>query len=342
MSVNAGEGRSTRPGLREETACALCGQHRYTTIATRDRDGRPLTTVMCDLCGLVWTNPRPSDEDVDRYYARDYRADYARRRAPSVRKVLRGLLGAEERREALGSLLAPGARVLDVGCGAGELVFLLRRRGIEAAGIEPGEEFADFSRRVLGIPIQTATVETALVEPGSQHLITMFHMLEHVADPRRVLATVRGWLRQGGRLVVEVPNVESRAQAPAHRFHFAHLYNFNAATLKALGDSVGLTPIRSFESPDGGNVTAVFERADGQPHVVAALPENVTRTGQALAGHTTARHYLSATPYRRVVGRLVRRLQEDRLLWRLPTMEACLEWATAGPLLARNRSPRLH
>ena len=87
------------------------------------------------------------------------------------------MLGAEDRRRALTALLRPGARVLDVGCGAGEFVFLLREGAVEAAGIEPGEAYADFSRRVLGIPIQTATVDTAVVQPDSQDVITMFHML---------------------------------------------------------------------------------------------------------------------------------------------------------------------
>ena len=164
---------------------------------------------MCDSCGLVWTNPRPSDEEIDRYYARHYRLDYARQLAPSPRKLLRGFFGAEERRQALAHLLSTGTRVLDVGCGAGEFVFLLRQHGLEATGIEPGEEFAEVSRIALRVPIQTATVDAATVAPRSQDVVTMFHMLEHVADPRHVLAAVRSWLREAGTLVVEVPNVVS-------------------------------------------------------------------------------------------------------------------------------------
>jgi 2-polyprenyl-3-methyl-5-hydroxy-6-metoxy-1,4-benzoquinol methylase len=323
--------QTSRPSLSEETACALCGRREYTVVATRDRNGRPLRTVMCDACGLVWTNPRPSGGDVDRYYASFYRVDYKRSHEPSPRKVLRGILGAEERRQGLASLLRPGSRVLDVGCGAGEFVYLLRERGLDASGLEPGEEYADFSRRGLRIPIQTATVETALVEPGSQHVVTMFHMLEHVADPRRVLATVRTWLREpDGVLVVEVPNVDSTAQAPAHRFHFAHLYSFNPATLAALGESVGFSTSRCEVSGDGGNVTCLFRRGEGGARRVDGLPENVRRTREVLRRHTALRHYLRPTPYARVVDRLARRWREDRLLRKLPTVDAVIAWAAAG------------
>jgi 2-polyprenyl-3-methyl-5-hydroxy-6-metoxy-1,4-benzoquinol methylase len=323
MSVSA-----SRPALQTETVCAICGPHEYEVVGTRDRNGRPLRTVLCTSCGLVWTNPRPSDADVDRYYASSYRVDYARQHVPSRRKILRGLTGAEERRKLFAAELRAGERVLDIGCGAGEFVFLLRARGVDATGIEPGEEFSDFSRRVMQVPIQTATVESATVAPGSQRLITMFHMLEHAADPRRTLSTIRGWLAHQGRLVVEVPSVDATVQAPAHRFHYAHLYNFTAATLGALGEAVGLSVVKTMHSDDGGNVMCVFEANASGPRAVApvSLPDNVARLRQVFGTHRALGHYAGLTPYRRALQRLARRRRENRQLKLLPTMEAVLEW----------------
>jgi len=323
MSVSA-----SRPALQTETACAICGPHEYEVVGTRDRNGRPLRTVLCTSCGLVWTNPRPSDADVDRYYASTYRIDYARRHVPSRRKILRGLLGAQERRQLFATEVRAGDRVLDIGCGAGEFVFLLRAAGVEATGIEPGEEFSDFSRRVMQVPIQTATVESATVAPASQRLITMFHMLEHAADPRRTLSTIRGWLAPEGRLVVEVPSVDATVQAPAHRFHYAHLYNFTAATLGAIGEAAGLSVVKTMHSDDGGNVMCVFGMNASGPRTIApvSLPDNVARLRQVFRTHRALGHYASLTPYRRALQRLARRRQEDRQLKPLSTVEAVLEW----------------
>src|SRR5688572_3817440 len=114
---------AARPPASEETSCALCGRRHYHPVARVDRRGKPLRTVMCDVCGLVWTNPRPSSSDVDQYYATEYRLDYSRSRTPTPRKILRGLIGAAQRRDELREWLTRGARVLDVGCGAGEFVF---------------------------------------------------------------------------------------------------------------------------------------------------------------------------------------------------------------------------
>ena len=134
MSVTA---RRAAQESMQETACALCGRREYRVVASVDRRGRPLRTVMCDVCGLVWTNPRPANADVDAYYANDYRQDYAGSREPTRRKILRGLLGAAERRDAYRDLLRPGTRVLDVGCGA-------------AGSTRPGSNQAASSRRSRG------------------------------------------------------------------------------------------------------------------------------------------------------------------------------------------------
>lgn len=323
----ARSGGTLRPRAAEEVPCNLCGSREHDVVGHLDREGRPLRSVICRRCGLVFTNPRPSSVDIDRYYATEYRNDYKGAAAPRLRKVVRGLLGAQERLRLLRPLLHAGVTLLDVGCGAGELVYLLRREGVDAAGLEPGREYADFAQRIFGIPVQTATVDTAKVAPGSQDVLTMFHALEHVADPRGVLRAVRGWLRPGATLVVEVPNVESIVQAPAHRFHYAHLHSFSAATLIAMGEAAGLRHIEARFSGDGGNVTAVFRRETDEERLPSGLDVHAARTRTVLQRHTTARHYLSQAPYIRPFGRLAQRWREDRLLRRLKTIEAVLRWA---------------
>jgi 2-polyprenyl-3-methyl-5-hydroxy-6-metoxy-1,4-benzoquinol methylase len=320
-------GDVSRPEATEDVSCTLCGAAEYDVVGRVDREGRPLQTVMCRSCGLVRTNPRPTVAAMDRYYASTYRTDYKGASAPALRKVLRGMLGAQARRRALEPLLCDGARVLDVGCGAGELVYLLRGQRCDASGLEPGEDYAEFARRALGVPVQTATVDTAEVEPGSRDVVTMFHCLEHVPDPRQVLMAVRGWLRQGGVLVVEVPNVESTVQAPSHRFHYAHLFHFSGATLAALGEAVGLRLVQTTYSDDGGNVTCVFRRESDEGRRPEGLAGSRARTRSILQAHTGLRHYLSPTPYRRAIARLARRWRENRLLRRLGTLDEVLRWA---------------
>jgi 2-polyprenyl-3-methyl-5-hydroxy-6-metoxy-1,4-benzoquinol methylase len=268
------------------------------------------------------------------YYETSYRSDYKGHRAPPLRKIVRGFLGAADRRRMLrrfsgrqNGVPREPARMLDVGCGAGELVYLMRREGVDAAGLEPGIDFADFARTVLDVPIQTAAVDTATMPGESQDLVTMFHALEHVPDPLALLMTVRRWLRRGGHLVVEVPNVAARVQAPNHQYHYAHLHHFTGSTLGALGEAAGLRLRETRYTDDRGNVICVFQRGGDERRPPTGLQDEAARTLTALTSHTALAHYLSPVPYTRAIGRLRRRLAEDTLLRRIRTVEDALRWA---------------
>ena len=319
--------RVVRPAAGEYTSCNLCGARNEVVVGTRDRDGQPLRTVLCRTCGLVWTNPRPSAAEMNAYYETTYRADYKGQSVPPLRKIVRGFLGAADRRRSLRQF---GARTMvDVGCGAGELVYLMRRDGVEASGLDPGIEFAAFARTVLRAPIQTAAADAADVAPASQDLVTMFHALEHVPDPRSVLATARGWLKRGGHLVVEVPNIAARVQAPSHQYHYAHLYHFTGSTLGALGEAAGLRLTVTRYTEDRGNVICVFERQDDEQRPPVGLEAEAARTLASLTSHTRLGHYLSPVPFARAIGRLRRRLTENRLLRRIRTVDDALAFANS-------------
>jgi len=219
--------------------------------------------------------------------------------------------------------------MLDVGGGAGELVYLMRRDGVDASGLDPGIEFTEFARTVLRVPIQTAAVDAAAVPQGSQDLVTMFHALEHVPDPRAVLSTVRGWLKHGGHLVVEVPNIASRVQSPSHQYHYAHLYHFTGSTLGALGEASGLRLVATRYTDDQGNVICVFERTDEGERTPVGLEAQAAHTLVALRSHTALGHYASAAPYSRAFGRFRRRMAENRLLRRIKTVDDALAFANS-------------
>jgi SAM-dependent methyltransferase len=101
-----------------------------------------------------------------------------------------------------------GGRLLDVGCGNGRFLALVRALGWRAEGVEPDPRSAAVARRVSG-----AEVHASLAEGGfpaeSFDVVTMNHVLEHVADPVATLAECRRLLKPAGRLGVAVPNWSS-------------------------------------------------------------------------------------------------------------------------------------
>jgi SAM-dependent methyltransferase len=280
-------------------------------LGDRDRDAHPLRTTICRRCGLVWSNPRPGEEEVRRYYSTGYRLDYKGYSTPSMRHVARSGRGALDRYRALAPHVARGSRVLDAGAGGGEVVYVLRKFGFDASGLEPDEQYARHAREALGVPVATGFVQDAEFPPGSFDAVTMYHALEHVEDPSAILSRLRGWIAERGVLFIEVPNVEAVCISPAHRFHFAHFYNFNRDALEALGRKAGFEPVESTTSPNGGNLIAVFRAvARAQPPRFDAA--TWARVSGVVRGHTALKYYCSASPYAGPVNRLRRYLADRR------------------------------
>jgi SAM-dependent methyltransferase len=291
--------------------CNLCGASDVEVIGDRDRDGHALRTTICRRCGLVWSNPRPTEAEVRRYYSREYRLDYKGRATPSPRQIARSGRGALNRYRALAPYIKRGDRILDAGAGGGEVVYVLRKLGFETSGLEPDEQYARHAREELGVPVATGFVQDAPFPACSFDAVTMYHALEHVEDPSAILSRLRAWMVEHAVLLIEVPNVEAECIAPGHRFHFAHFYNFNRDALEAIGRKAGFEPVQTTTSSDGGNLTAVFRAvARAQPPRFDAV--NYARVAAIVKGHTSLKYYCSASPYAGPANRLRAYLADRR------------------------------
>lgn len=291
-------------------ACDICASTEVQEVSLEGRDGSYLRTVICRRCGLVYSDPRPLPERIRRYYQDDYRLDYKGAWEPTPMRVYRGGRAAIDRFRRLATFLKPGCRVLDIGAGSGETVYVLRAMGYEASGMEPNEGYARFASEVLAVPVAHGFYQETSIEAESQHVITMFHTLEHLESPSGALRAARTWLSPEGFLTVEVPNVEALCQWPRSRFHRAHLYNFNAAALEVLGRMTGYGVVSTSVSSDGGNVTTVFRKAPFAHAVSGEIPGNYERVCSIIRRHTSWRHVLSRHPYLRPFRKLTSRVEQ--------------------------------
>jgi len=292
--------------------CNLCGNADVSIVSRRSRDGKALRSVACRQCGLVWSDPRP--HDARRFYENEYRLAYKRTFEPQPRHVLRAGKVALSRLAQIRPLLAGRLRILDVGAGGGEFAYLLTKLGHEVDAIEPNHGYAGYAASQYGLPVTRGMIGDVALPEASYDLITMWHVLEHTEDPAGVLRQLARALRPGGTLVVEVPNVEATCQAPGSTFHEAHLYDFNLATLLAMGTAAGLSGRTGQLSADGGNLMVLFAApvvADSLPPPVRALPGNHDRVAGVLRNHSHLPYWLSPLPYRRLAGR-IRRMHAER------------------------------
>ena len=305
-ATQASQGSASPVPVPTVAPCDLCGSRDAAEVAASDRGGQPLRTVICRNCGLVYTDPIPPEESLERFYSQDYRVHYKGSYAPSLKHVYRAGRLAVQRIQRLKGLLEPDSVIIDVGSGGGEFVYLLRLSGFEAQGVQPDDGYARYSQDELGVPVHLGSALEIELASECCHVVTLYHSLEHMGAPSRVLAHVRRWLRPGGWLLVEVPNVEATCQSPGNRFHQAHLYNFNSACLRELGKKTGFALQRTELSKDGGNVTAVFRKDADASETTRGIPGNYERIMHVIEAHSLLRHFTSRYPYWRPLSKLFR------------------------------------
>jgi len=299
----------------EETCaipCNLCGSRAVGVLSNRSRSGKPLRTVICRSCGLVWSDPRP--HDAKQFYEEEYRLSYKKASSPKSKHVLRAGKVALSRFEKINRLLTEQKTVLDVGTGGGEFAYLLQSLGHRVSGVEPNRGYADYSIKEYGLSVQVGFVQDGVFPPESFDVVTIWHVLEHTEDPGTVLALLHSWVKTDGIVVVEVPNVEATCQAPCSTFHEAHLYNFNVVSLRRLARKHGLHEAWHLISRDGGNITMFFKRElpPIDPYLATIIPGNYEWVSRIVRSHTDLARHLTPAPYLRAWQRLCRSFAERR------------------------------
>lgn len=237
----------------ETVACPVCRSGRRSPISRFDRRLKLLPTVMCDDCGLFFTNPMPTEAELDAYYRTQYRLDYQFALGrPGQRHMRKKQREAERRHATLAPFLPEaGARLLDFGCGSGELVRHFAARGHSATGLEPGADYARHAMETApekgAFRIDNAPWREAAYPEGAFDVVTMLHVLEHLPDPVAALAAAHRWLAPEGLLLVEVPNMQGYALKCFERFHFAHVLGFSRDNLIHAARLASFEPAREFE-----------------------------------------------------------------------------------------------
>lgn len=215
------------------------------TVLTQYFDKGETDFFRCNACTLVFRQPMPTPDELDRIY-RDHYAEA---------NVSLGTTNQESGDHALdayarylhGRLIEPGHRVVDFGCGTGALVEKLRQAGIEhAQGLENAADARAFcaTHRAIGLL-------ASLDEIGAQSVdvITMIEVIEHLTTPLADMVALRAKLKPGGQVFITTPNRQgTRARAEAGFWREAckkfHLVLFDARAMETLLQRAGFVHIQ--------------------------------------------------------------------------------------------------
>lgn len=238
-----------------EVVCNLCGSDQWTvrfpnTLPTKDGVidvdafrctspgyGEHTQIVTCNRCGYVYSNPRWDDSGLLSAYEAVEDSVYVVE-GDGRRLTFRKHLAEIEK------LVGPsdGRTLLDVGAYTGLFVQVAQERGWVATGIEPSSWAAAVAQRD-GFDVLEGTLDAPALADRQFDVVTMWDVIEHVADPKGELEKAFAKLTPGGLLVVHTMDIDSRlAKVMGKRWPWLmamHVHYFSKRTLQQMLEQVG-------------------------------------------------------------------------------------------------------
>jgi SAM-dependent methyltransferase len=243
-----------------DVTCNLCGQDDYLVrfpatmqpqkqivvdafSCTNPGYGHHAQIVQCQNCGHVYANPRWSGEEILQAYTAVTDETYVQERAGRELTFRKHLLSLEKR---VGK--ANGRSLLDVGAYIGVFVEVATQADWQACGVEPSEWAATMAQR-QGLQVIHGTQDTPELLGKQFDVVTMWDVIEHVADPSGEIGKAYQLLKPGGWLVIHTMDIDSlMAKLMKARWPWLmdmHIHYFSQKTLRQMLEKNGFDVISS-------------------------------------------------------------------------------------------------
>ena len=213
----------------EPVKCRICGGG---ASFLWEKDGRK--AYKCCRCGFIFVHPLPTEALQDDFSHAKHLLSIQDHFRSEYNRFL-------ERIESM----IPRGKLLDVGCNIGLSLVVARDRGWSPLGVELSPEAARYGREEFGVKIIETPLEKAGFYDGEFDTVVMYHALEHVLHPLRLLLAVGKILRPGGILYVSVPNhggISAFFLRENWGVHKDHVSFFDRGSLKEALIRAGMAP----------------------------------------------------------------------------------------------------
>lgn len=235
----------------EKIRCTLCNCEEISYIPNKIRNDTEGIYHMycCEKCETHFLYPRPENEQLQDYYDGKFREEVHTHKYYDS-NALRGVFNrftpeAILRVERVLSEINVEDDILEIGCSVGYFMEAIAGKVKSVCGTEWDQKAQQFIRD--NTQFRNITVSSNPEDFGKQFdKIFMFHVLEHIEEPIVFLENLKGMLKPGGAIYIEVPNVDDilvkTYQCEAFKdFYYkkAHLYNFNEKGLQYIFENAG-------------------------------------------------------------------------------------------------------
>jgi 2-polyprenyl-3-methyl-5-hydroxy-6-metoxy-1,4-benzoquinol methylase len=250
--------------MTEKVNCDICGCAQTEVLYTI----QSYNIARCARCGLVFTNPRLSEDEINKIYSSQ---EYYQSATPTIigyenyiadkeditNTFSRKLKVIEGMREAKG-------RILDIGCAGGFFLEAAKENGWDPYGIEISKYMAEYAQKSFGERVFNGALAAKKYPDGYFDVITMWDVIEHMPRPGSELLETNRIIKKDGLLVVQTPNIGSyiamlmRKNWLCLQRPVEHIYYFSPETIRLILKKAGFEVIRTTSTGSGKVCTLEF------------------------------------------------------------------------------------
>ena len=211
----------------EKISCLNCSSANQKILFTNDRYGFNQKTVLCKKCGLIFLNPRMTQNSTEFFYKSDlYRNVYQAGNKSYKTEMIKYISSAYEEFEKnpkkpffdiINSLNLKYQNVCEIGAAGGMNLKLFQLAGKDVLGYEPSEFLSNFAK-TKGINVINGFIDDV---KGEYDLVILIQVFEHLLNPIDVLKKLRKHIKKY--LFIEVPGCITKFSSiqNAHNFYFS-------------------------------------------------------------------------------------------------------------------------
>lgn len=292
--------------------CALCGSRDSEWLTKKDRDGYKTFKTLCCSCGLVYTNPLPTIEELQVFYQKKFDKMATGGFQPQLQKIYRAGIRALGRYNRIKPYLTDNATILDASACMGELCYLLKAHGYSVEGIECNPHFVKYAKEELNIELQPHFLDNITLHKEAYNIILSHHIVNLCLHPLQLLKKYHHALKPQGILNLEVPNIEARYTTPFNRFRFKQFYNFNIPVIEMLARKTGFDILNTIVLPNKHHINIIMQKSRQQKISIANI-DNYLQVRKNIFSYTNLDYLLSKTPYVKMLTTLKRRWQLNKI-----------------------------
>jgi len=237
--------------------CPLCGSNQYSVrypATTHESPDTPIEKdfnyfrctshylsqhgdiVKCSQCGMIYNNPQPSSQELVDIYKEVEDPLYLEESEARVRTFKHSL-------EQIHRIVSPPGRLLDIGCYTGVFIETAATAGWNVEGVELSAWAAKIAKEKNIGPIHNMSMDRLDIPPESFQVITLWDVIEHLAQPSEMLTSIHRLLKPGGILAISTHMVDSLAvRILGKRYPFfmdMHVVHFSRKTTRRILEDNG-------------------------------------------------------------------------------------------------------